>query len=424
MAPYFKIFIRFDKKLKIILFSVLSICYTASVSYAQCIGGDCLNGFGEKQYADSGRFIGTFLNGARNCGTYEYPNGNRYIGCFDRNQRSGYCNYTYSSGDVFRGSYLRDERIYGNYHFKNGTVYTGTFKGGNFDGMGSLRYQDGRIWEGIWENGNRSWGGYLSMGGDDPVVDSGFSISKPFMNEKGSKAVQPRFFAVVVGVADYYGSLSDLEYSDDDASVFYSYLKNAFPDEMSRGKSELLLNKEATKENVLRALSEVFAQSTEDDYIVFYFSGHGAPGYFCPTDYTTQRLDHSVIKEAFRRAKAKYRLCIADACFSGSIGSAVQADNHSTSSAELKDARIAVIMSSKPSQTSMETAALRQGLFSYYMIRGLRGVADLNKDSYVTVGELFLYVKRAVSEKSRYEQVPVVYGVNLNMIPMARISRQ
>ena len=414
---FFGLFIR------IFLF-IFSIYMASPVSYAQCIGGDCLNGFGEKHYGDSGRFIGTFLNGSRNCGTYEYPNGNRYIGCFDRNQRSGYCNYTYSSGDVFRGSYLRDERIYGNYHFKNGTVYTGTFKGGNFDGMGSLRYPDGRIWEGIFDNGNRSWGGYLSMGGDDLVVDSGFSMSKPFMNEKGSKDVQPRFFAVVVGVADYDGSLSDLEYSDDDASVFYSYLKKAFPEEMSKGKSRLLLNKDATKENVLRALSDVFSQSTEDDYIVFYFSGHGAPGYFCPTDYTTQKLDHSVIKEAFRKAKAKYRLCIADACFSGSIGSAAQGNNNSTSSTELKDARIAVIMSSKPSQTSMETAALRQGLFSYYMIRGLRGVADLNKDSYVTMGELFLYVKRAVSEKSRYEQIPVIYGVNLNMIPMARISRQ
>jgi hypothetical protein len=263
----------------------------------------------------------------------------------------------------------------------------------------------------------------VNVADDGLVLDTGFKMPSPFVRDKSVKGAAPRIFAVVVGVADYYGSLSDLEYSDDDASVFYRYLKQAFPSEMASGGSRLLLNKDATKENIMKALREVFSQSTDNDFILFYFSGHGAYGSFSPTDYNTHSVEHSEVKEIFKNSNAKYRLCIADACYSGSIGSGNSAGQSSSSTVDLKDARIAVIMSSKPSQTSMETASLRQGLFSYYLIRGLRGVADLNKDGYVTVGELFLYVKRTVSEKSSYRQVPVVYGVNLNLIPMARISR-
>jgi hypothetical protein len=418
----FRLPIRVGTAFPLILW-VLFIVLDGRNTFAQCIGGDCQDGFGEKMYPDSGRYIGTFQNGQRKCGSYEYPNGNRYMGCFDNNLRSGYGNFIYSNGDLFRGSYFKDERIYGNYHFKSGATYTGPFNGNNFDGMGTMRYPDGKLWEGVWENGQRSWGGFVNMASDELVLDTGFRMPSSFVKDKSLKGAAPRIFAVVVGVSDYYGNLSDLEYSDDDASVFYRYLKQAFPTEMASGSSRLLLNKEATKANIMKAIKEIFSQSTDNDFIVFYFSGHGAPGYFCPTDYISQRVEHSDIKELFKRSNAKYRLCIADACFSGSIGSGTASEQSSSSTVDLKDARIAVIMSSKPSQTSMETSSLRQGLFSYYLIRGLRGVADLNNDSYVTVGELFLYVKKIVSEKSRYEQVPVVFGVNLNLIPMARISR-
>lgn len=390
---------------------------------AQCIGGDCQNGFGEKLYPDSGRFVGTFQNGVRKCGTYEYPNSNRYIGCFENNLRSGYGHFSYANGDIFRGHYFKDERIYGNYQFKSGATYTGTFNGSNLDGMGTMRYPDGRIWEGVWENGQRSWGGFVSTADEGFVLDTGFKMPSPITNEKSVKGASPRIFAVVVGVADYYGNLSDLNYSDDDATIFYRYLKQAFPTEMEGGSSRLLLNRDATKANVIKAIREVFSQSTDNDFIIFYFSGHGSPGYFCPTDYISQRIDHSEVKEMFRRSNAKYRLCIADACFSGSIGSGSTSEQSYVSTVDLKDARIAVIMSSKPSQTSMETASLKQGLFSYYLIKGLRGVADINNDRYVTVGELFIYVKKTVSQKSGYQQIPVVYGINLHRIPMARISK-
>jgi uncharacterized caspase-like protein len=129
-----------------------------------------------------------------------------------------------------------------------------------------------------------------------------------------------------------------------------------------------------------------------------------------------------MVKDLFKNAKAKYRLCVADACFSGSIGNQSQHSSVVGATQQLRDARIAVIMSSKPNQTSIETSALNQGIFSYFFINGLKGAADLNHDRYITMGELFLYTKNATTQKSVGSQVPVVYGKNLNKIPLTHLK--
>jgi hypothetical protein len=234
------------------------------------------------------------------------------------------------------------------------------------------------------------------------------------------KLIVPRIFAVIVGVADYDGTAYDLTYSDDDARLFYNHLKLSLPNEMANGSSVLLLNKNATRQNILNSLQDVFAKSTENDFIIFYFSGHGSPGNFCPSD-ITNNLQHELVKNYFKNAKAKYRLCIADACFSGSIGSQ-QSSSTENSTQNLKDARIAVIMSSKPNQTSAETNTLQQGVFSYYLINGLKGEADTNNDKYITIGELFIYTKNKTAQRTNGKQIPVVYGKNLDRIPLTKLK--
>jgi len=50
------------------------------------------------------------------------------------------------------------------------------------------------------------------------------------------------------------------------------------------------------------------------------------------------------------------------------------------------------------------------GLFTYFLLRGLRGEADTNDDSCINVDELYNYVKNNVTKVSRrkgMEQTPV-----------------
>jgi uncharacterized caspase-like protein len=185
----------------------------------------------------------------------------------------------------------------------------------------------------------------------------------------------------------------------------------------------MLLNNQATKQNIVKSIRDVFAISTANDYLILYYSGHGSKNAFYPFDLNTQELRHAEIKQLFSQAKAKYKLCIADACFSGAIAGAASPGANVATSSELKNSRIAVIMSSKPSQPSIESNRLKQGLFTYYLLKGIAGKGDSNNDGYVMVGELFQYVKESVARQSNNEQVPVIYGKNLNMIPMARIKK-
>jgi hypothetical protein len=46
------------------------------------------------------------------------------------------------------------------------------------------------------------------------------------------------------------------------------------------------------------------------------------------------------------------------------------------------------------------------GVFTYYLLEGLKGAADANHDHQITVGELFDYVSRQVSKQTDGSQHP------------------
>ena len=91
-----------------------------------------------------------------------------------------------------------------------------------------------------------------------------------------------------------------------------------------------------------------------------------------------------------------------DACFSGA-----NRDNEML----LADARpvfmevdatatrnVTVFSASSGSEISSAWPEKKHGLFSYYLMKGMRGDADANKDNQITVGELGDYVKENVSD--------------------------
>ena len=391
-----------------------------NASLSQCVSGNCDNGSGVKIYPDSSKFEGVFENGQRKEGKYVYSSGDVYEGSFQANLRHGYGTYLYKGGQVFKGIYKNDEKEFGLFRYKNGDEYTGTFANNKPDGFGVMCLANGQTLEGMWVDGKPDW----KISSDsllfNTIIQDGASrFNTDYANKK---AVIPKMYAVVVGIADYQGSTSDLNYSDDDARIFYNHLKKAFPREIAAGSATLLLDSKATKSTILNALRGAFSKATENDYVIFFFSGHGSNGAFVPYDLLSNSLSHQEVKEAFKASSAKYKLCIADACFSGSVGSNNTSTGNYDAAQNLRDARLAVLLSSSNQQTSMELGQLGQGLFSYWLMNGMRGAADLNKDKYVTAGELFVYTRNAVVKQSGGEQSPVVIGQRLDKIPLCRLK--
>ena len=72
-----------------------------------------------------------------------------------------------------------------------------------------------------------------------------------------------------------------------------------------------------------------------------------------------------------------------------------------------------IFTASKSDQISSGLKEAKHGIFSYYLMKGLEGKADSNKDYKITNGELIAYMDQNVSEKALdlgRQQNPILYG--------------
>ena len=78
----------------------------------------------------------------------------------------------------------------------------------------------------------------------------------------------------------------------------------------------------------------------------------------------------------------------------------------------------------RPTEVSIELPELGHGLFTYYLIEGLKGAADLNRDGIVTLQELYEYLEQQVTKKSRSvgaTQHPVMKGELEGVLPLTKV---
>ncbi|HJL32725.1 MAG TPA: caspase family protein, partial [Polyangiaceae bacterium LLY-WYZ-15_(1-7)] len=132
-----------------------------------------------------------------------------------------------------------------------------------------------------------------------------------------------RTHAVLVGIADYPSS--PLARTDVDAERIARALAANVP--ADRLRTHLLLNGSATRANVLSALAEVRREATEEDRVIFFFSGHGTPVADQTGDEGDQldevialydgHLSDDELAAALDETKSQVTLVGIDACFSG-----------------------------------------------------------------------------------------------------------
>tara|TARA_Y100001970_G_C14182831_1_gene830817 strand:+ start:1447 stop:1713 length:267 start_codon:yes stop_codon:yes gene_type:complete len=61
-------------------------------------------------------------------------------------------------------------------------------------------------------------------------------------------------------------------------------------------------------------------------------------------------------------------------------------------------------------QTAKPLEEAKHGLFSYFLMKGMEGEADSNKDNAITAGELYSYVQQNVIQQSSGSQTPELQG--------------
>jgi uncharacterized caspase-like protein len=230
------------------------------------------------------------------------------------------------------------------------------------------------------------------------------------------RASEMKVLAVIVGISAY-DHMPTLKYTDDDAYRMYAFLKSPEGGALTDDQIRILIDEDATKEKILTVMKDVFGKAGANDLVMIYFSGHGLRGSFLPIDFDgfDNKLEHEEINQILQTSPAKYKLCIADACHSGSLLAVksgeirnVLADYYKTLAQA--EAGTALILSSKSDETSLESSGLRQGVFSHFLIRGLKGEADSDMNKIVTVQELFDFVDGNVRTYTANRQSPVIKG--------------
>ncbi len=418
------------------------------------------NGQGIFYFSGNDRYEGSFVNGKfTGNGTMFYKNNEKYVGQWQDNLRQGYGKMYRSNGSVIEGNWINGQikvqnggntegskisevatsgnetlqdcnKIYckngkGTFQYGDGSKWVGEFKDGVPEGQGTCQYANGDKYVGRFERHAPQGEGtmYHSNG---RIVSAMWEYGRPIgdipSNSKVNQASveidrspEVKIWAVVVGVGRYT-SMPVLKYSDDDAYQFYAFLKSPEGGALPDKQIKVLVDEDATRMNILQTMRQILLKADENDEIVFYFSGHGLDGAFLPQDFDgiNNRLLHSEVKAIFEQSKAKHKLCIADACFSGSLlamkqplAPQIQAFYKAFDNTQ---GGMALFMSSKSQEYSLEDQGLRSGIFSHYLSRGLKGEADVDGNKIVTMRELYDYVYKNVRSYTSSAQTPTISG--------------
>lgn len=261
--------------------------------------------------------------------------------------------------------------------------------------------------------------------------------------------MRTKYWAVVIGVSQYADSqIPSLRYANADARAIYDWLVDPNGGRSAAARVRLLLDREATAANMKDALFNWLRQAIAEDVILIYFAGHGSPDspdsaqnlFLLPND---TRYDNVAatgfpmwdIETALKRfIKAKRVVVIADACHSGGVGASFDIARRSAgttpsnpissgiqSLSKVGDG-IAVISASDERQFSAEGEKFGggHGVFTYFLLEGLKGQADYNRDGRVTLGELIPYLSEQVRRETLSNQSPTVAGKFDPAISIAR----
>ena len=221
--------------------------------------------------------------------------------------------------------------------------------------------------------------------------------------------------ALIVGITNYK-NIPLAIYADNDAKMFSDFAYRSLG--ISREKIKLLINETANyveiKKNIKRWLQNEIINGETDVYL--FFAGHGLVSdnqkdlYLLPYDGEPSLLDDTSIKRSelfsiISESSPKSVTAFFDTCYSG-----LTRENKMLI-ASARPLKIITNENTVPSNINLITAAANNeiangleeaehGLFSYYLMEGLTGNADIDKNKEITLGELYTYLSEIVKSKS------------------------
>ncbi len=240
-------------------------------------------------------------------------------------------------------------------------------------------------------------------------------VSGPLAN-RAAAADAGRQWAILIGIEEYHRA-SRLRFTINDVKQLSRTLRTrgGVPEENILEISDTASNArhQPLRTSLLAELPQWLAKPGPKDQIIVYFSGHGFRDkqgrlYLAPIDCDPANPEATGIavqwfREQIASCKAGFKLLVLDACHAGTE----KGDEQTTTvpAGELGELfrdmlGVVTLASSTSDEKSQIWVEKQQSLFTYWLNQGMKGHADTDGDSAVSIDELYSYVHRNVTHSA------------------------
>jgi hypothetical protein len=243
--------------------------------------------------------------------------------------------------------------------------------------------------------------------------------------------------ALIIGISKYRDEIiPSVRYAKRDAETMASYLEAAGG--VSRSRMKTLTDEGATLSDLAAYVEEWLPRRVSANTTVFvYYAGHGTPNpvtgkafmvpYDGHPDFVNKLYPLDRLYETLEKLPAREVVVMLDSCFSGATGRSVLPSGArpltlTVENPALTSGKLAVLAAASGTQISSDYDKEQHGLFTYFVLKGLRGDADKDGNGVVDVNELYEYIRKRVtvvaSEELNRDQTPLL------MPPLELIGRR
>jgi hypothetical protein len=244
-----------------------------------------------------------------------------------------------------------------------------------------------------------------------------------------------RLILVAVGVDIYADASLNLRYAVADARTVAEGMRSGGAGLFREIRVTLLMDRDATRENILRALAEAAEAARPEDTFVLYIAGHGIRTepdrrfLFLPHEADISGgmeslrrtgLDEATLVAALARIRARDGFLFVDTCHAGQVTIDSLAAIGNETGRYLLAASTSV-------QEALDSYDDRNGVFAYAVLEAIRGRAARDAEGYVSALAVGEYVTRrvpALAAERRHRQDAVFRTAqrDLRSFPLVRVS--
>jgi len=230
-------------------------------------------------------------------------------------------------------------------------------------------------------------------------------------------------WAVIVGVNDYE-NWPKLRYAVNDATAVEEALVNKFS--FKRDHIRKLIDRDATRQRIMQVLGDEFTDGNKikrEDRVFFFFAGHGATrtfgdgrqiGFIVPVDadrenYVSTAISMTQLRDASDLIAAKHIYFVMDSCYSGlalSRGTGSFARDRTYLEEITRRTARQILTAGGADQQVADDGPGGHSVFTWTLLQGLDGKADLDGNGVITASELGAYISPIVASFSK--QTPSV----------------